>query len=272
MPTAQHLVPSFSAATRGRNPSKFEVGASDTSPPPAAPSGRPPGIQREEKPRRIHLMAATYLETIGARLLDLTGRSGMFWLPFTHGSTWVYLHTARILNSPTHPTTTLATRLALVLLLLKGCYISARAHTHTDTPACTHIQTTEVDCTRGGPPTLLSLPSFFFLLQHTMLRRFRILIFSKAASTLRLVGMQTQELEGTFFSLFCDFIQLSFLGREKSCMKSTQANSKQEQLLHFSSRFPSEATLTEEQTYRPKLGRRVGGEGMRKRRRKEESL
>lgn len=161
LPTAQHLVSSFSAATRGRNPSKFEVGASDTSPPPAAPSGRPPGVQREEKPRRIHLMAATYLETIGARLLDLTGRSGMFWLPFTHGSTWVYLHTARILNSPTHPTTTLATRLALVLLLLKGCYISARAHTHTDTPACTHIQTTEVDCTRGGPPPLsLSLLSF----------------------------------------------------------------------------------------------------------------
>lgn len=138
LPTAQHLVSSFSAATRGRNPSKFEVGASDTSPPPAAPSGRPPGVQREEKPRRIHLMAATYLETIGARLLDLTGRSGMFWLPFTHGSTWVYLHTARILYSPTHPTTTLATRLALVLLLLKGCYISARAHTQTRLHAHTY--------------------------------------------------------------------------------------------------------------------------------------
>lgn len=199
--TAQHLVPSFSAATRGRNPSKFEVGASDTSPPPAAPSGRPPGVQREEKPRRIHLMAATYLETIGARLLDLTGRSGMFWLPFTHGSTWVYLHTARILNSPTHPTTTLATRLALVLLLLKGCYISARAHTHRH--ACMHTHTDHgggLYPWRSPPP--LSFPSFFFLLQHTMLRRFRILIFSKAASTLRLVGMQTQELEGTFFLFF----------------------------------------------------------------------
>lgn len=146
-----------------------------------------------------------------------------------------------------------------------------RARTHTHRHACMHTHTDH----GGGlypwrSPSSLSLPSFFFLLQHTMLRRFRILIFWKAASTLRLVGMQTQELEGTFFSLFCDLIHLSFLGREKSCMKSTQANSKQEQLLHFSSRFSSEARLTEERTYRPKLGRRVGA-GMRKWR-KEESL